>query len=232
MGSNLTKYFAEFLGTLLLVVVGVGFGAAVLAGKSIGFLGVAFAFGLTLMLLAYCIGPVSGCHINPAVTLGLCFARKFPISQVIPYIVVQLVGAIAGAAVVWFIASGKAGFNVHEGFAANGFGDHSPSGYTALAVAVTEIIMTALLIFVVLCTTRVKFPAGCREFAIGITLIAIHLVSIPVTNTSVNFARTLATAVFVGDGFLNQLWLFAVSHVIAAVLAVIVYQGLYPTKKA
>lgn len=229
MSSNMIKYFAEFLGTLLLVVGGVG--SAVLAGSSIGFIGVAFAFGFTLTLLAYCIGPISGCHVNPAVTLGLYFARKFPLSQVIPYILVQLIGAVAGAAIIYVIASGKTGFNVHEGFAANGFGEHSPGGYSALSAAITEILLTALLVFVVLNTTRSQFPSGCNAFAVGITLVVIHLVSIPVTNTSVNFARSLGSAVFIGGPFLTQLWLFAVAHVIAALVAALIYQGLYPTEK-
>ncbi|RZI46687.1 aquaporin [Candidatus Finniella inopinata] len=219
------KYFAEFIGTLLLVVMGVG--AAVLAGSSIGFLGVSLAFGLTLMLLAYTIGPVSGCHINPAVTLALCFAGKFQARHVIPYIIMQVAGALVGAAIVYVIASGKAGFDVHAGFASNGFGAHSPMGYTCMAAAIIEVVTTAVLVFAVLCTTRNNFPAGFGGLLVGITLVAIHLVSIPVTNTSANFARSFATAVFAGRIFLDQLWLFGAAHIIASIAAVTVFRILY-----
>lgn len=226
MPSNFRTYLAEFLGTFLLVVGGVG--AAVLAGHFIGLLGTSLAFGFTLMFLVYALGPISGCHVNPAVTLGLFLARKFPSSQVLPYIIAQLLGAILGATAIYLIASGKANFNLHDGFAANGFGANSPSGHNAIAAFIAETVLMALLIFVVLSTTRPNFSVGFEGLAIGIVVVVIHLVSIPVTNTSVNFARSLGTAIFAGGPFLAQLWLFGVAHVLAAFLAVGAHQVLTP----
>lgn len=230
MSANINKYLAEFLGTLLLVLLGVG--AAVMAGKYIGFLGVAFAFGFALLLLAYSIGPISGCHINPAVTLGLFFAGRFKGADVLPYILSQVLGGVVGAVVVYLIASGHADFSIqNHGFAANGFDLYSPAGYTALSAGITETIMTGLLVFVVLCTTRSAFPVGFGGLLVGSTLVAIHLVSIPVTNTSVNFARTLGTAIFAGPHFINQLWLFAIAQIAGAIIASVIYRVLYNSDK-
>ena len=190
-----------------------------LAGGDIGFVGVAFAFGSALLVLAYCLGPISGCHLNPAVTLCLALTRKFPSANVVGYIASQCLGAILGGFIIYMIATGKAGFDVHQGFALNGFGEYSPRGYSMMACLITEVVMTALLLFVVLSTTHASFPAQFTGIAVGFALTAIHLVSIPVTNTSVNFARSLGVALFHGGWALEQLWLFAVAQVIAVFLA-------------
>ncbi len=215
--NPVTRYLAELIGTCILVLVGCG--SAVLAGGDIGFAGIALSFGFALLLLVYCLGPISGCHLNPAVTLCLAFTRKFPSSNVIGYIIAQCLGAILGAFVVYLIATGKAGFDVHQGFALNGFGEYSPKGYSMVACLITEVVMTALLLFVILASTHTSFPAQFTGIALGFTLTAIHLVSIPVTNTSVNFARSLGVAVFHGGWALEQLWLFAVAQIIAVFLA-------------
>jgi len=223
MSANpLTRYLSEFIGTCLLVLMGCG--CAVLAGADVGFTGVALAFGTTLLFLAYCLGPISGCHLNPAVTLCLAFSKKFPSSNVIGYIVAQCFGAILGGFVVYMIASGKAGFDIQQGFALNGFAEHSPKGYSMISCLITEAAMTAVLLFVILSTTHKSFPAQFTGVTVGLTLTAIHLVSIPVTNTSVNIARSLGVAVFHGGWALEQLWLFAVAHVIAVVLAIVVHR--------
>ncbi|MBX5494489.1 MAG: aquaporin Z [Bryobacteraceae bacterium] len=216
---------AEFLGTFWLVLGGCG--SAVLAAAfpelGIGFLGVGLAFGLTLLTMAYAIGHISGCHINPAVTVGLCVGRRFPAREAVPYIVVQVIGAIVAAAVLFVIASGKAGFDVAAGFAANGYGAHSPGGYSLTAALVVEIVLTCFFLLVILGATDREAPSGFAPIPIGLCLTLIHLVSIPVTNTSVNPARSTGQAIFVGGWALEQLWLFWVAPLIGAVLGGIIY---------
>jgi aquaporin Z len=216
--NPVTKYLAELIGTCILVLIGCG--SAILAGGGIGFVGISLAFGFALLLLTYCLGPISGCHLNPAVTLCLALSRKFPSCNVPGYIISQCLGAILGAFVIYLIATGKAGFDVQQGFALNGFGEHSPKGYSMVSCLITEAVLTTLLLFVVLSTTHSSFPGQFSGIAVGFTLAAIHLVSIPVTNTSVNFARSLGVAVFHGGWALEQLWLFAVAQVIAVLVAI------------
>jgi aquaporin Z len=221
----MNKYLAESLGTGLLVLIGCG--SAVLAGSHIGFTGVALAFGFALLLLVYWLGPISGCHLNPAVTLTLAFSKKLPAHEIVPYIVAQIVGGIVGAYVLLHIAQGQAHFSVHAtGFACNGFGDHSPGGYSEVSCLITEAAMTLILLLAVLSTTRKKFPSDVAGIFLGTTLAAIHLVSIPVTNTSVNMARSIGVALMHGGWALHQLWLFAVAQLIAVVLAVVIFQAL------
>ncbi len=221
----MNKYLAESLGTCLLVLFGCG--SAVLAGSHIGFVGVALTFGFTLLLLAYLLGPISGCHLNPAVTLTLAFSKKLPACDVVPYIVAQVVGGVVGAYILLHIAQGHAHFNVHTtGFACNGFGEHSPGGYSELSCLITEAVMTTVLLLAVLSTTRKKFPSDIAGIFLGGTLVAIHLVSIPVTNTSVNVARSIGVAVIHGGWALHQLWLFAVAQLIAVVFAVVIFKTL------
>lgn len=216
---------AEFIGTAWLVLGGCG--SAVLAAAfpavGIGLLGVSFAFGLTVLTMAYAIGHVSGCHLNPAVTVGLTVARRFPASEVIPYVAAQVLGAIAGAVVLYLIASGKSGFDLNAGFASNGYGDHSPGGYTLTAALVAEAIMTFAFVFVILGATDRRAPAALAPVAIGLCLTLIHLVSIPVTNTSVNPARSTGPAVLVGSWAVAQLWAFWVAPLVGAVVAGIIY---------
>lgn len=221
----MNKYLAESLGTCLLVLIGCG--SAVLAGSHIGFAGVALAFGFALLLLVYWLGPISGCHLNPAVTLSLAFSKKLPASEIAPYIVAQVVGGIVGAYILLHIAQGHAHFNVHAtGFACNGFGEHSPGGYSEMSCLITEAAMTLILLLAVLSTTRKKFPIDIAGIFLGATLTAVHLVSIPVTNTSVNMARSIGVALLHGGWALHQLWLFAVAQLIAVVLAVVIFQAL------
>ena len=219
------KVAAEFIGTAWLVLGGCG--SAVLAAAfpqlGIGFAGVALAFGLTVLTMAYAIGHVSGCHLNPAVSVGLWAGGRFKAAELIPYIVAQVLGAIAGAAVLYVIASGKAGFDVHAGFASNGFGAHSPGGYSLAAGLVCEVVMTFGFLFVILGSTHGNAPRGFAPIAVGLCLTLIHLVSIPVTNTSVNPARSTGPALFVGGWALSQLWLFWVAPIAGAVLAGAVY---------
>src|SRR5215831_20055176 len=220
--SNLTqKLSAEFLGTMWLVFGGCG--SAVLAAAfpqfGIGFLGVAFAFGLTVLTMAFAVGHVSGGHFNPAVTVGCFAAGRIPARDVVPYIIAQLAGAVAGAAILFLIASGKAGFTVSAGFAANGYADHSPGGYTLVAALLTEIVMTFFFLIVILGSTDARAPQGLAPIAIGLALTLIHLVSIPVTNTSVNPARSTGPALFVGGWAIKQLWLFWIAPLAGAVLA-------------
>lgn len=223
MSSNsVQRYLSECLGTCLLVVIGCG--SAVLAGGDIGFVGVSLSFGFVLLLLAYCLGSVSGCHLNPAVTLCLALNKKLPSNEVIGYIAAQCLGAIIGGFIIYIIATGKAGFDIHKGFALNGFAEHSPKGYSMIACMLTEVIMTTLLLFVILFTTHSKFPSQFTGIVIGITLASIHLVSIPITNTSVNFARSLGVAVFHGGWAVEQLWLFATAHIIAVGLAIALHR--------
>jgi len=219
------KLTAELLGTFWLVLGGCG--SAVLAAAfpevGIGLLGVALAFGLTVLTMAYAVGPISGGHFNPAVTAGLCVAKRVPGSIVIPYIIAQVVGAILAAAVLFVIASGHAGFDVSAGFAANGFGDHSPGKYTLVSALVAEVVMTFFFLLIILGSTDTGAPAGTAPVAIGLALTLIHLVTIPVTNTSVNPARSTGQALFVGGWALAQLWLFWIAPLIGGSLAGLVY---------
>ena len=220
--SNLTqKLSAEFLGTFLLVFGGCG--SAVLAAAfpqvGIGLLGVAFAFGLSVLTMAYAVGHISGGHFNPAVTVGLFTAGRVPAKDIAPYIAAQIVGAIAGAGTLYVIASGKAGFDVSAGFAANGYGAHSPGGYTLIAALLSEVVMTFFFLIVILGSTDARAPKGLAPIAIGLALTLIHLVSIPVTNTSVNPARSIGPAIFVGGWAISQLWLFLVAPLVGASLA-------------
>ena len=217
---------AEFLGTFWLVLGGCG--SAVLACNfpeaGIGFAGVSLAFGLTLLTMAYAIGPISGCHINPAVSLGLWAAGRFPAGKLVPYIIAQVLGGIAAGGVLYIIASGAAGFDVTKGFASNGYGEHSPGGYSLVAALVIEVVMTMFFLLVILASTAKRAPVGFAPLAIGLALTLIHLISIPVTNTSVNPARSTAVAVFVGDWAISQLWLFWVAPLVGALLGVIAYK--------
>jgi aquaporin Z len=214
---------AEFIGTFWLVFGGCG--SAVLAGHEIGWLGVAFAFGLTVMTMAYAIGHISGCHLNPAVSIGLTVAKRFEGKDLVPYIIAQVLGAIAAAALLYVIASGTAGFDaVKSGFAANGFGDeHSPMHYSMVAALLTEVVLTFMFLFIILGATDSRAPAGFAPIAIGLGLTLIHLVGIPVTNLSVNPARSTGPALFVGDWAVQQLWLFWVAPIVGAALAGIAY---------
>ncbi len=218
------KYLAEGLGTCLLVLFGCG--SAVLAGPHIGLVGVALAFGFTLLLLTYWLGPISGCHINPAVTLTLAFTKKFPMRDVAPYIAAQLVGGIIGGYLLLHIAQGHAHFSLDAGFACNGFGEHSPGGYSEFSGLITEAITTTVLLLAVLATTRKKFPTDINGIFLGITFASIYLVSMPVTNASSNIARSLGVAVIHGGWAMHQLWLFAVAQLIAVVLAIVLFKVL------
>jgi len=225
------KLVAEFIGTSWLVLGGCG--SAVLAAAypelGIGFVGVAIAFGLTVVSMAYAIGHISGCHLNPAVSLGLWAGGRFDQKEVLPYIIAQVLGGIFGATILYLIASGKPGFEV-GGFAANGFGDHSPGNYSMIAALVTEITMTFMFLIIILGATHSKAPKGFAGLAIGLGLTLIHLISIPVTNTSVNPARSTSQALFAGDWALTQLWLFWVAPIIGAILAGFVYKMMSPEK--
>ena len=226
---SLTKKLgAEFIGTFWLVLGGCG--SAVLAAAfpelGIGFLGVALAFGLTVLTMAYAIGHISGCHLNPAVSIGLWTGGRFATAELVPYIIAQVAGGIAAGAVLYLIASGKAGFDVSAGFASNGYGAHSPGGYNLQAALITEVVMTAMFLIIILGATDRRAPAGFAPIAIGLGLTLIHLISIPVTNTSVNPARSTAVAVFVGDWAVSQLWLFWVAPIAGAVLAGVIYRWL------
>jgi aquaporin Z len=223
------RLIAEFVGTLWLVLGGCG--SAVLAAAypdlGIGFVGVAIAFGLTVVTMAYAIGHISGCHLNPAVSVGLWIGGRFDRKELIPYIIAQVLGGIAGAGILYIIASGKAGFEI-GGFAANGYGEHSPGGYGMLSALVTEVAMTFMFLIIILGATHAKAPKGFAGLAIGLGLTLIHLISIPVTNTSVNPARSTSQALFVGDWALGQLWLFWVAPIVGAVLAGLVYKMISP----
>jgi len=220
------KYAAEFIGTFWLVLGGCG--SAVLAAAfpdvGIGLLGVSLAFGLTVLTMAYAIGHISGCHLNPAVSIGLWTGGRFPTKDLVPYIVSQVLGGIVAGGVLYIIASGKAGFDVSTGFASNGYGEHSPGGYTLLSALVTEIVMTMMFLFVILGATDKRAPQGFAPIAIGLCLTLIHLISIPVTNTSVNPARSTAVAVFVGDWAVAQLWLFWAAPIAGAILGAVIYR--------
>jgi aquaporin Z len=220
------RYFAEAFGTFWLVLGGCG--SAVLAAAfpevGIGLLGVSLAFGLTVLTMAYAIGHISGCHLNPAVSVGLWAGGRFPANQLLPYVIAQVVGAVVAAGVLYLIASGKAGFDLAAGFASNGYGEHSPGGYSLISAFVTEVVMTMMFLLVILGATDSRAPQGMAPVAIGLCLTLIHLISIPVTNTSVNPARSLGVAVFVGDWAIAQLWLFWVAPIAGAVLGAVVYR--------
>lgn len=205
-----------------------GCGSAVLAATfpavGIGLLGVSFAFGLTVLTMAYAIGHISGCHLNPAVSFGLWAGGRFPANQLLPYIIAQVTGAIAGAGVLYLIASGNADFTLTDGFASNGFGEHSPGGYSMTAALVTEMIMTLFFLMIILGATDSRAPQGFAPIAIGLGLTLIHLISIPITNTSVNPARSTGPALFVGDWATSQLWLFWVAPIAGAILAGMIYK--------
>ena len=218
------KLGAEFIGTFWLVFGGCGSAvlAAAFPGLGIGFVGVSLAFGLTVLTMAYAIGHVSGCHLNPAVSFGLWAGKRFAGKELLPYIIAQVLGAIAAAAVLYVIASGKAGFEL-GGFASNGYGEHSPGGYSMLAALVAEVVLTFFFLFIILGATDERAPKGFAPIAIGLALTLIHLISIPVTNTSVNPARSTGPALFVGGWALSQLWLFWVAPIVGAILAGLVY---------
>jgi aquaporin Z len=224
--AMLAKLSAELMGTFWLVLGGCG--SAVLAAAfpevGIGLVGVSLAFGLTVLTGAYALGPISGGHFNPAVTVGLWAGGRFPAAQVPSYVAAQVVGGILGAAVLYVIASGQPGFTLAGGFAANGYAEHSPGGYSLLASAVTELVMTFMFLIVILGATHRRAPVGFAGMAIGLALTLIHLISIPVTNTSVNPARSTGPALFVGDWALGQLWLFWILPIVGAVLAGLVYK--------
>jgi aquaporin Z len=223
--KEMKQYSAEFLGTFWLVLGGCG--SAVLAAAfpnvGIGLMGVALAFGLTVLTMAYAIGHISGCHLNPAVSVGLWAGGRFPASKLAPYIVAQVLGAIVAGAVLYVIASGAPGFDVSKGFASNGYGAHSPGGYSLLAALVSEVVMTMFFLLVILGATDKRAPAGFAPIAIGLALTLIHLISIPVTNTSVNPARSTGVALFVGDWAIGQLWLFWVAPIVGALIGAAIY---------
>ncbi len=220
------KYGAEFVGTFWLVLGGCGSAvlAAAFPGLGIGLLGVSLAFGLTVLTMAFAIGHISGCHLNPAVSFGLWAGGRFPAKELAPYIVAQVAGAIAAAGVLYLIASGKPGFELAAGFASNGYGAHSPGGYSLLAALVSEVVMTMMFLFVIMGATDKRAPQGLAPIAIGLCLTLIHLISIPVTNTSVNPARSTGVALFVGDWALSQLWLFWLAPIVGGMLGAVVYR--------
>jgi aquaporin Z len=220
------KLGAEFFGTFWLVLGGCG--SAVLAAgfpeMGIGFLGVALAFGLTVVTMVYAVGHISGGHFNPAVSVGLLVGGRFPAAELVPYIIVQVLGAVAAAGILYLIASGAAGFDLSAGFASNGYGEHSPRGCSLTAALITEVVMTFMFLLIILGATDSRAPAGFAGLAIGLALVLIHLISIPVTNTSVNPARSTGPALFVGGWALAQLWLFWIAPIVGAALAGLVYR--------
>ena len=227
MGAYTMKtYVAEFFGTFWLVLGGCG--SAVLAAAfpdvGIGLLGVSFAFGLTVLTMAFAIGHISGCHLNPVVSIGLWAGGRFSANQLVPYILSQVLGAIVAGAVLYLIASGKAGFELSAGFASNGYGSHSPGGYSLVAALITEVVMTMMFLVVIMGATDKRAPAGFAPIAIGLCLTLIHLISIPVTNTSVNPARSTGVAIFVGDWAVAQLWLFWLAPILGGVLGATIYR--------
>ena len=226
--TSTKKLGAEFIGTFWLVLGGCG--SAVLAATfpdvGIGLLGVSLAFGLTVLTMAFAIGHISGCHLNPAVSIGLWSGGRFSATELGPYIAAQVAGGLAGAAILYVIATGQAGFDVTAGFASNGYGEHSPGGYSLTAALVTEIVMTFMFLIIILGATDKRAPQGLAPIAIGLGLTLIHLISIPVTNTSVNPARSTGVALFQGDWAISQLWLFWLAPIVGAILAGIVYRWL------
>ncbi len=230
----MNKYIAESFGTFWLVLGGCG--SAVLAAGfpdvGIGLLGVALAFGLTVMTMAFAIGHISGCHLNPAVTIGLWAGGRFEAKHVAPYIVSQVIGGLIAATVLYFIATGQAGFDVAaSGFAANGFGEHSPGQYSMTAALISEVVMTMMFLIIIMGATDERAPQGFAPIAIGLGLTLIHLISIPVTNTSVNPARSTAVAVYVGDWATSQLWLFWVAPIVGAIIGAVAYRSLFSAKQ-
>jgi aquaporin Z len=229
----MNKYLAESFGTFWLVLGGCG--SAVLAtgypDVGIGWLGVSLAFGLTVLTMAYAIGHISGCHLNPAVSIGLCAGGRFPANQLIQYIVAQVTGAIIAGGVLYLIASGIEGFDVSAGFASNGYGEHSPGGYSLGAALVAEIVLTAMFLLVILGATDERAPAGMAPIAIGLCLTLIHLISIPVTNTSVNPARSTGVALYAGGWAVSQLWLFWIAPIIGALLGAAMYKVIGSAKE-
>jgi aquaporin Z len=226
--DQIRKYTAEAIGTFWLTFAGCG-SAVIAAGfpaVGIGLVGVSLAFGLTVVTMAYAIGHVSGCHLNPAVTIGLAAGGRFPPGQIAPYIIAQVAGAIIAAGVLYVIATGAPGFDVAKGFAANGYAEHSPGKYSLGAALVTEFVMTAVFLFIIMGATHGKAPAGFAPLAIGLGLTLIHLVSIPVTNTSVNPARSTGPALFVGDWALSQLWLFWLAPIAGGIVGALIYRWL------
>jgi len=225
-GGSMKSYCAEFFGTFWLVLGGCG--SAVLAAAfpdvGIGLLGVSLAFGLTVLTMAFAIGHISGCHLNPAVSIGLWAGGRFPAKNLAPYIAAQVLGAIVAGGVLYIIASGKPGFELSAGFASNGYGEHSPGGYSLLAALVAEVVLTMMFLLVILGATDKRAPQGLAPIAIGLCLTLIHLISIPVTNTSVNPARSTGVAVFVGDWAISQLWLFWLAPIIGALLGAAIYR--------
>jgi aquaporin Z len=224
------KLGAEFFGTFWLVLGGCG--SAVLAtgypDVGIGWVGVSLAFGLTVLTMAFAIGHISGCHLNPAVSIGLCAGGRFPAKDLLPYIIAQVLGGLAAGFVLLQIASGKGGFDVHAGFATNGYGAHSPGGYSMTAAVICEVVMTAMFLLIILGATDKRAPAGFAPIAIGLGLTLIHLISIPVTNTSVNPARSTGVAVFAGGWALEQLWVFWVAPIAGGVLGAVIYKCISP----
>ncbi len=229
----MNKYVAEFIGTFWLVLGGCG--SAVLAAGfpdvGIGLLGVSLAFGLTVLTMAYAIGHISGCHLNPAVSIGLWAGGRFPANQLFPYIIAQVIGGLAAGGVLYVIASGAAGFDVSAGFASNGFGEHSPGGYSMMAALVAEIVMTMIFLIVIMGATDTRAPAGMAPIAIGLCLTLIHLITIPVTNTSVNPARSTGVALYVGDWAVSQLWLFWLAPIVGAAIGAKIYQCMASEEK-
>jgi aquaporin Z len=232
MKADMRKYAAEMFGTFWLVLGGCG--SAVLAAAfpdvGIGLLGVSLAFGLTVLTMAFAIGHISGCHLNPAVSIGLWAGGRFEAKQLLPYMIAQVLGGVIAGGVLFVIASGKEGFDVAAGFASNGYGIHSPGGYSLLAALVTEIVMTMMFLLVILGATDKRAPQGLAPIAIGLCLTLIHLISIPVTNTSVNPARSTGVAIFVGGWAIGQLWLFWVAPVIGAIIGAAVYRAIGSTE--
>lgn len=220
------RYGAEFIGTFWLVLGGCGSAvlAAAFPGLGIGLLGVSLAFGLTVLTMAYAIGHISGCHLNPAVSIGLWAGGRFPAKDLLPYIVAQVLGGLAAGGVLYLIASGQPGFSVSAGFATNGYGDHSPGGYSFLAALIAEVVMTMMFLVVILGATDKRAPQGFAPVAIGLCLTLIHLISIPVTNTSVNPARSTGVALYAGGLALSQLWLFWVAPIVGGALGALVYR--------
>ncbi len=227
------KSLAEFIGTFWLVLGGCG--SAVLAAAfpdlGIGFLGVAFAFGLTVLTMAFAIGHISGCHLNPAVSIGLCVAGRFPSKDVLPYVIAQVLGGLAGGGILYLIASGQEGFSLADGFASNGYGAHSPGEYSLMACLIVEVVMTLMFLVIILGATDERAPAGFAPIAIGFGLTLIHLISIPVTNTSVNPARSTGVALFAGDWAISQLWLFWVAPIIGAIIGAFIYRTMAGKEK-
>ena len=230
----LTKLSAEFLGTFWLVLGGCGSAviAAAFPGVGIGLLGVSLAFGLTVLTGAYALGPISGGHFNPAVSVGLWAGGRFPAAHVLPYVVAQVAGGIVGAGVLYLIASGKADFNLAGGLASNGYAEHSPGKYSLVSAVITELVMTFMFLIIILGTTHKRAPVGFAGLAIGLALTLIHLISIPVTNTSVNPARSTGPAIFVGGWALQQLWLFWVAPAVGAVVAGLSYKAVFEGERS